>query len=171
MSVRLFDSLATTEPLAAVFADAALLAAMTRFETALAQAEANAGVIPETAAAAIIRAAGSASFDAAAMAAAARASGTITISFVEMLTARVRAEDPAAATFVHWGATSQDVSDTALVLCLLEAERILEADHARLVTALRRIADEHAGTVMLARTLLQPAAPTTFGLEGGGMAG
>jgi 3-carboxy-cis,cis-muconate cycloisomerase len=168
MSVRLFDSLATTEPLAAVFADAALLAAMARFETALAQAEAKAGVIPAEAAAAITRVAGSTSFDAAAIAGAARASGTITIPFVDMLTARVRAEDPGAATFVHWGATSQDVSDTALVLCLVAAERILEADHARVAEALRRIADKHAATVMLARTLLQPAAPTTFGLKAAG---
>ena len=168
MSVRLFDSLATTDSLAAVFADAALLAAMARFETALAQAEAKAGVIPAAAAAAIARAAGSTSFDAAAIASAARASGTIAIPFVDMLRARVRAEDPGAATFVHWGATSQDVSDTALVLCLVAAERILEADHARLAEALRRIADKHAATVMLARTLLQPAAPTTFGLKAAG---
>ena len=70
--------------------------------------------------------------------------------------------------FVHWGTTSQDLSDTALVLCLAAAARILEADHARLARALRRLSETHKATVMLARTLLQPAPPITFGLKAAG---
>lgn len=171
MSLRLLEGLATTEPLAEVFSDAALLASMLRFEAALARAEARAGVIPETAADIIARAAVLDGFDPAAIARAARDSGTITIPFVELLNARVRAADPSAATFVHWGATSQDVSDTALVLCLVHARRILVADHDRLAAALGRLSDEHAGTVMLARTLLQPAPPITFGLKAAGWFG
>ncbi len=110
-------------------------------------------------------------FDPAAIARAARASGTITIPFVEMLTEKVRAADPTAATFVHWGATSQDVSDTALVLCLVRALAIITADDDRLERSLRRTSDQHAGSVMLARTLLQPAPPTTFGLKAAGWFG
>ncbi|MCA1559785.1 MAG: hypothetical protein LC804_05810 [Acidobacteria bacterium] len=171
MSLRLLESLATTEALAEAFSDAALLASMLRFEVALARAEARAGVITDAVADAIAAAAIPDGFDVGAIARDARASGTITIPLVAMLTVRVQTTDPAAATFVHWGATSQDVSDTALVLCLRRAFQILTADHDRLTRALRRLSDQHAGTEMLARTLLQPAPPTTFGLKAAGWFG
>jgi 3-carboxy-cis,cis-muconate cycloisomerase len=147
-----------------------MLASMLRFEVALSRAEARAGIIPASAADAIAGVTVDV-FDPAAIALGARASGTITIPFVEALTAAVRAASPAAATFVHWGATSQDVTDTALVLCLVRALGIITADHDRLSDALRRLSEEHAGTVMLARTLLQPAPPTTFGLKVAGWFG
>ncbi|HVL69681.1 MAG TPA: 3-carboxy-cis,cis-muconate cycloisomerase [Vicinamibacterales bacterium] len=166
--MRLLESLATTDPLEAVFSDAAFLAAMLHFEVALARAEARHGIIPPRAAEVIAQAADPQAFDAAAIARAARASGTVTIPFVEALTARVRALDPGAETFVHWGATSQDVADTALVLCLVQARPVLDADCSRLATALRRLSDEHADTIMLGRTLMQPAAPITFGLKSAG---
>src|SRR5262245_2715237 len=103
MSLRLFDALATTEPLADLFSDTSIVTAMVRFESALARVEASLGVIPAAAADAIERAAADpASFDAATIARAARTSGTITQPLVDMLTARVRAEDARAATFVHW---------------------------------------------------------------------
>jgi 3-carboxy-cis,cis-muconate cycloisomerase len=66
---------------------------------------------------------------------------------------------------VHWGATSQDISDTALVLLLVEAFAIVGRDHERLQASLRSLSDEHANTLMLGRTLLQPAPPITFGLK------
>jgi 3-carboxy-cis,cis-muconate cycloisomerase len=72
---------------------------------------------------------------------------------------------------VHWGATSQDVADTALVLLLKRAQPILESDLDRLQRALRRLAEEHANTAMLGRTLLQAAPPTTFGLKAAGWFG
>ena len=70
--------------------------------------------------------------------------------------------------FVHWGATSQDVTDTALVLLLRRARAILASDHARLIEALAKLASQHENTVMLGRTLLQPAPPITFGLKAAG---
>jgi 3-carboxy-cis,cis-muconate cycloisomerase len=167
MPVRLFEGLGTTEALAAAFSDEAMLAAMGRFEAALARAEAAEGILPAKTAAAIGQCSAG-PFDAAAIARDARASGTISIPFVDLLRTRVQALDADAATFVHWGATSQDLTDTALVLCLLEAERLLAADHARLANGLRRLSDAHASTVMLARTLLQPAPPITFGLKAAG---
>ena len=94
--------------------------------------------------------------------------GTPAIPLVRMLTERVRAHDAAAAGFVHWGATSQDVTDTALVLLLARCRHVLEADHHRLTAALRTLSDAHAGTVMLGRTLLQAAPPVTFGLKAAG---
>jgi 3-carboxy-cis,cis-muconate cycloisomerase len=84
---------------------------------------------------------------------------------------RVRAASPEAAAYVHRGATSQDVSDTALILCLVRASQILAADHQRLSAALRRLSNDHAATVMMGRTLLQPAPPTTFGLKAAGWLG
>jgi len=168
MTERLLDGLMSTEPLAEVFSDSAVIAAMLAFETALARVEARLGVIPAAAATAIAGAADAAPFDAAAIARDARTSGTIAIPLVEMLRDRVRATDPAGATFVHWGATSQDVSDTGLVLCLVRVRAIVAADHARLADALRNLSNAHSGTVMLARTLLQPAPPTTFGLKAAG---
>jgi hypothetical protein len=81
----------------------------------------------------------------------------------------VREQDAEAARFVHWGATSQDVSDTAMVVLLGRAARILAADHQALASALRRLSESHAQTVMLGRTLLQPAPPVTFGLKTAGL--
>jgi 3-carboxy-cis,cis-muconate cycloisomerase len=77
----------------------------------------------------------------------------------------VRAIDEDSARFVHWGATSQDVSDTGMVLLLRRARQILADDSTRLQKALRRASDEHADTVMLGRTLLQAAPPITLGLK------
>ena len=168
MNLRLLESLVTTEPLADAFSDSAVLAAMLRFEVALARAESRLGVIPAAAADAIARAAVPDAFDAASIARAARDTGTIAIPFVDALSAQVSAIDPDAATFVHWGATSQDVSDTALVLCLGRARAVLLSDHERLTGTLRRLSDQHARTVMLGRTLLQPAPPITFGLKAAG---
>jgi 3-carboxy-cis,cis-muconate cycloisomerase len=172
MTERLIDSLASTEPLSDVFSDASLLAAMLEFEAALARVEARRGLIPASAADAVAAAAAVPdAFDAAAIASRARSSGTIAIPFVDALRTRVRAADGAAATFVHWGATSQDVTDTAFVRCLGRASALLEADHLRLVAVLRRLSDRHATTVILARTLMQPAPPTTFGLKVAGWLG
>ena len=171
MSLRLLDHLGTTDALAEAFSDASLLASMLQFEVALARVEADAGIIPEPVAAAISRCCVPDVFDSSALARAARTSGTVAIPFVEAIRTRVAEVDPAAATFVHWGATSQDLMDTGLVLCLVRAARILAADHERLLAALRRTAEEHASTVMLARTLLQPAPPTTFGLKAAGWFG
>jgi 3-carboxy-cis,cis-muconate cycloisomerase len=165
MSSRLIDSLATTDALAEVFSDQSLLQAMLDFEAALARAEAKAGVIPDRAAEAISAAASAEGLDGAAIAREARGSGTVSIPLVSALTARVQATDAASARFVHFGATSQDVADSAMVLTIQRAHAILSGDHARLERTLRQLSDRHARTVMLGRTLLQPAPPITFGLK------
>ena len=171
MSSRLIDSLATTDALAEVFSDRSILQAMLDFEAALARAEVTAGVIPGRAAEAIAAAARAEQFDAEAIAREARDSGTVSIPLVKALTARVQAADAASARFVHFGATSQDVADSAMVLTLRRAHTILAADHRRLDSTLRELSDRHARTVMLGRTLLQPAPPITFGLKVAGWAG
>jgi 3-carboxy-cis,cis-muconate cycloisomerase len=168
MPVRLIESLATTEPLAALFSDHSILGAMLDFEAALARAEAHVGVIPATAAKAIAQAARPEAFDAEELSRQALRAGTLSIPLVKALTAAVRAVDAPSARFVHWGATSQDVSDTAIVVLLARAAGILAADHQALASALRRLSESHAQTVMLGRSLLQPAPPVTFGLKTAG---
>ena len=168
MTSRLLDTLGTTDAFEEVFSDRSLLAAMLQFEVALARAESRLGVIPARAADDIAACSEVEAFDAAAIAAGARQSGTIAIGFVQALTARVRERDATSAGYVHWGATSQDVTDTALMLCLGQARPLLERHHGKLVKALRTLADDHAGSVMLGRTLLQPAPPVTFGLKAAG---
>jgi 3-carboxy-cis,cis-muconate cycloisomerase len=101
----------------------------------------------------------------------ARHSATLAIPFVSELRTRVNQIDSDAAGFVHWGATSQDLLDTALILLLRDAWPVLIQDHDRLERSLRSLSDRHAGTVMLARTLLQPAPPTTFGYKVAGWFG
>ena len=169
--MRLIESLATTPALAKVFADDSVLQAMLRFETALAVAEARSGVISGPAAEAIARAAVPGNFDTAVLAEKALRAGTPVIPLVKALTEQVRAASPEAARFVHWGATSQDVADTAMVLLLDRSRAVLAADQERLKSALRGISEEHAGTVMLGRTLLQAAPPVTFGLKAAGWFG
>jgi 3-carboxy-cis,cis-muconate cycloisomerase len=171
MVTRLIESLSATESLSAIFSDEAVLRSMLDFEAALARAEARVGVIPASAAAAITAAAAPDGFDAGSLVRQSLRAGTPAIPLVRMLTEKVRARDAAAAGFVHWGATSQDVTDTALVLLLGECRRVLEADHRRVMRGLRRLSEEHAGTVMLGRTLLQPAPPVTLGLKAAGWLG
>jgi 3-carboxy-cis,cis-muconate cycloisomerase len=165
MSSRLIDSLATTDALAEIFSDRSLVQAMLDFEAALARAEAQVGVIPASAAASITAAARADGIDAAAIVREARESGTVSIPLVKALTARVHDADAASARYVHFGATSQDVADSAMALSIRRARAILAADHNRLERELRQLSDRHAGTVMQGRTLLQPAPPITFGLK------
>lgn len=154
------DLIFSDERCAQALSDEKLLAAMARFEGALAAASAAAGVIPAAQAKAIEEAARRASFDATALAREARHAGTLAIPFVKALTAQVA---PGAARFVHYGATSQDVLDSAVALCLRSSSRRI-CDLARgLGDAAAQLAQQHADTPTLARTLLQPAQPAPFG--------
>jgi 3-carboxy-cis,cis-muconate cycloisomerase len=165
---RLIDSLTTTAPLAELFSDESVLQSLLDFEAALARAEARAGIIPQAAADAIAAAAKPANFDPAPLAAEFLRAGTPGIPLVKALTAEVRAVDEEAARFVHWGATSQDVADTALILLLKRSRPILGADLAGLENALAALSEKHRESVMLGRTLLQAAPPVTFGLKAAG---
>jgi 3-carboxy-cis,cis-muconate cycloisomerase len=171
MPARLIDSLATTGPLADVFSDRSVLQAMLAFEAALARAEAKVGVIPKAAAAAISTVAENSDFDAAHLAHGALRAGTLAIPLVKLLTEKVNAKDSDSARYVHWGATSQDVADTALILLLKRAHSIISGDLLRLEDALQQLSEQHKDTVMLGRTLLQASPPVTFGLKAAGWLG
>jgi len=143
--------------------DAKLLAAMARFEGALALASVPVGLVPEAAANTIAQVAAGAQFDVASLAAAARLSGTLTLPLVKQLTAMVAASSQDAARYVHFGATSQDAMDTGVVLCLVAATDRLLALSKRLGDAAAALARRHANTPTVSRTLLQPAVPAPFG--------
>jgi len=164
---HLTDPLGTTGALSALFSDTSVLQALVDVEVALAHVQARLGLIPQSAVAAIGKV-DAALFDAEALARDAKHSGTIAVPFVDALITCVRAIDADAAGFVHWGATSQDVVDTAFVRLVNRAIDVIDEDQQALAGALRALSDRHAGDVMLARTLLQPAAPITFGLKAAG---
>jgi 3-carboxy-cis,cis-muconate cycloisomerase len=87
---------------------------------------------------------------------------------VKALTRRVASTDAAAARYVHWGATSQDIMDTAVALQLRRFFPAIEGDLAALDKALARLARRHRRTPMAGRTWLQHAVPVTFGLKAAG---
>jgi len=159
LKARLFGA----EGISACFSDAALIAAMLEFEAGLALAEAEAGVISEAVAKSIAAVCREAVFDADMLGRDARLAGTLTIPLVKGLTAQVAARDAEAARYVHWGATSQDVVDTALVLQSRRAVQLLRADLIRLGDAVAKLAHDHQLTPMAGRTLLQAATPISFG--------
>ena len=171
MTARLIENLATTPRYAEIFANGPLLQAMLDFEAALARAAAKAGAIPASAAQAIGKVARAEFYDVEELNTQGLRAGTLVIPLVKALTERVRSTDEASARFVHWGATSQDVSDTGTVLLLRQARKILGTDSVRLRKALRSASDGHADAVMLGRTLLQAAPPITLGLKIAGWSG
>ena len=142
--------------------DESFLAAMARFEGALALASARVGLVAAPLAEIIDRVARAARLDAAALARAGRSS-TLAVPFVRELTAQVAAVSAEAARHVHAGVTSQDVIDSAAALCLKAGtQRLLELC-GRLGDAVAQLASRHARTPTVARTLLQPAVPLPFG--------
>jgi Adenylosuccinate lyase len=160
--VSLFSANFEGRTLAALFDDAAWISAFVRVEVAWSRAQAGAGVIPSSAAEAIARGMATFSPDLEKLAAATKRDGFPIVELVAQLRTYVGGES---GEFVHWGATTQDVIDTALVLQLGAATDVLERRLGALAEALAYLAQTHRDTLMVARTHLQPAVPTTFGLK------
>lgn len=149
----------------AICDDRSTLQNMLDFEAALARAEAATDVIPASAVGPIETACKADRFDMAALAEAATRSGNLAIPLVKMLTADVGKADREAARYVHWGATSQDVIDTATMLTLRAGIDALDADLSRAIKGFAALARSHRNTAMVARTWLQHALPMPFGLK------
>ncbi|MGW0889442.1 3-carboxy-cis,cis-muconate cycloisomerase [Saccharopolyspora sp. NPDC002578] len=139
---------------------AAWVQAMLDFEAALARAQARAGVIPAAAADEIAAHCRAEEFDLDSVARRAVASATPVIALVGDLTELL---DPAARPYVHVGATSQDVLDTAAMLVVRRTLRGVLGDLRGAADRCARLAEQHRGTLMIGRSLLQQALPTTFG--------
>ncbi|MDG4862288.1 lyase family protein, partial [Streptomyces sp. T-3] len=155
-------------PGAAATGDVAFLQAMLDAEAALARAQAALGIVPARAAEVISAAARAEVYDVGSLAARARAGGNPVIPLAADLTEAVAAVDAEAGEYVHHGATSQDIMDSA---AMLVAARTLDPvlDELRVIAArLAQLALEHRDTVMAGRTLTQHAVPTTFGLKAAG---
>ncbi|HMR29330.1 MAG TPA: 3-carboxy-cis,cis-muconate cycloisomerase [Geminicoccaceae bacterium] len=150
---------------AALLDDAAQAAAMVAVEAALARVEARLGIIPAAHGEAISAALAGFEPDLADLAHGTGSAGVPVPALVAQLRRRV---GPPAGDFVHWGATSQDIVDTALVLQLREILGVLDGRLNALATALAGLAEAHAATPMIGRTRFQQAVPTTFGLKAAG---
>jgi 3-carboxy-cis,cis-muconate cycloisomerase len=151
-----------SDAMRAIMGERAYLQRMLEVEAALARAQARLGLIPAEAATAITEAAEVEKLDITALAAATRNMGFPTVGLVKQLSALA---GPEAGRWTHYGATTQDILDSALVLQLRDALALLEADLDRLIEAVAALARAHRGTVMAGRTHAQQALPITFGYK------
>jgi len=157
----IFGPLFTDEDISKLFADDAYVRALVQVEIALARAEAEVGVIPKNATEPIGKLSAD-NVDIAALTQGTAHSGFPIIALVQELRKQVGAE---AAPFVHWGATTQDIMDTACVLQLRSATKTLRARLPEIARHLSTLAERHRDTVLAGRTHGQQALPVTFGLK------
>ena len=158
----------SSSAMAQAFSDEARIQAMLDVEAALAWAQASCGLIPEEAAVAIDDAASADSFDIGKLGGEVLNTGNLAVQLVKALTALVAESDPEAARWVHWGATSQDIIDTGLVLQMRSALALIADQIEQLGGHLAGVAETHAETPMVARTLMQQAIPTSLGVKAAG---
>ncbi len=157
----IFKPLFIDEEIAAVLSDGAFVRALVEVEVALARAEARAGVIPAKAAEQITKVSPD-KVDIALLTQGTVRSGFPIIALVQELRKQI---GPKAAPFIHWGATTQDIMDTACVLQLRSAIKILRARLGEIARHLSALAEQHRDTVLAGRTHGQQALPITFGLK------
>ena len=162
---KIFGPLFSDPEVAGIFDDDAFLRAMLDVEGALARVEAKLGVIPSSAGERISKIAASIALDPQQIGQGMLSDGVPVISLVKALREAVGQE---AAPYVHWGATTQDIVDTATVLQIRSVLRIIENRLATLINALADLADRHRATVMAGRTHGQQALPVSFGLKAAG---
>jgi len=157
----IFGPLFTDEEISSQLSDGAYVRALVEVEAALARAEARVGVISAKAAAQISKVSAH-KVDIAALAQGTVRSGFPIISLVQELRKQVGTD---AAPFVHWGATTQDIMDTACVLQLRSAIKVLRARLTDVLNHLSTLAERHRDTILAGRTHGQQALPITFGLK------
>jgi 3-carboxy-cis,cis-muconate cycloisomerase len=157
-----FGDLWCTQAMRAIFCDVHRFQRMADVEAALARVQAGLGIIPRHAADAISGVAADLDIDIGRLRDDAVRIGYPVTPLIRQMAALAGEE---AGRFVHWGATTQDIMDTGLVLQMRDGLGLLEADLDALVDALAGLADTHRGTVMAGRTHMQHALPITFGFK------
>ncbi len=166
-SINLLASLLHGSHAEQLFAPDHQLAQMVRFELALAHALEVTGIAPAGTGLACEQ--GAVGFGTPhhqqAIAADTAASGNIAIPFVRLLTTHVRQTAPQAADYIHFGATSQDLLDTALVLTLREFAAVLDGQLTQLLTTLISLTQQHRTTLLAGRTWMQQGPPIPFALK------
>ncbi|MGB2592309.1 MAG: 3-carboxy-cis,cis-muconate cycloisomerase [Candidatus Acidiferrum sp.] len=163
--MNLLDPLFRSQAVEKIFSNRATLQAMLDFEAALARAESRAGFIPSSAAPSIEAKCHAELYDMTVLARAAANGGNLAIPLVKQLTVLVAQKDKEAARYVHWGATSQDAIDTGRTLQLRQALAVISAEMDLLATILGELVHKNRGTLVVARTWMQQALPTTLGLQ------
>lgn len=164
----MFEPLLVDEEVATILGDAAQARAMVRVEAALAAVQGRLGVIDADAAERIEAVLATFDPDLADLADLARGTASAGVPVPALVAQLRRAVGEKAGTFLHWGATSQDILDSALVSCLRDVLAVLEARLDGTIEALARLADAQRGTPTVARTRSQQAVPTVFGLKAAG---
>lgn len=147
------------------FGESKVIDAMLRFEAALAQAQASAGLIPQAAAQSIVGTCKVDLFDVPRMVRESVGAGSIAIPFIKSLRETVGLFNREAAAFVHFGCSNQDVMDSAMALVTRDMLGLIEADIDRAVADLLALATRHASDPVLERSLLQTRGITSFGLS------
>ncbi|MCU4582808.1 3-carboxy-cis,cis-muconate cycloisomerase [Acinetobacter gyllenbergii] len=162
---QLYASLFYQPEVTAIFSDQALLSYMIQAEVALAKAQAQVNVIPASAATMIEQVGHNAvaQIDIDALATAAGLAGNVAIPLVKQFTALVKQQDEDAARYVHWGATSQDIIDTATILQSRDALALIEKQLQQAYQTSLTQAQQYRHQVMIGRTWLQQALPITLG--------
>jgi 3-carboxy-cis,cis-muconate cycloisomerase len=158
----LYSGLLSDEKTAHLLSDAAEISAMIRVEKALAVVQARLGIIPEEDAGRLVAALDAAFIDPGALGEGMRRDGVAAPALVAELRSQIGAPF---GQWLHWGATSQDLADLALVLRLQSVLDLFSARLDGLILALADLARAHRETLCLARTRSQQAAPTLFGLK------
>lgn len=150
---------------AALLSPEAEIAAMIRVEAALAQVQAQVGLIPAEAGPAIAAACDALTIAPQTLAEGSARDGVPVPGLVKVMRASIGEPQ---AQFLHWGATSQDIVDTGLGLRLRDMLTLWEARLHDVTAALARLAGDHAHLPMAARTYGQVAVPTSFGAVAAG---
>src|SRR5260221_3448423 len=157
---RILGNLFSTDEMRQVWSDENRIAKYLEIERALAQVQGRLGIIPAEAADEIARNCDIARIDMEKLRAATERVGSPILGVVSQLNALCRDK---LGEYCHWGATTQDITDTATVLLMREALALIESDVREIAEALTALARKHRDTPMIGRSNLQQAVPITFG--------
>jgi len=157
-----FGGLFGSDAMRAVFSEEGFVQKMLDVEAALARVEARLGLIPAASADAITAAA---KLERVSLAEIGKSARTVGYPVVGLVKALGRAAGGDASRHVHWGATTQDIMDSAVVLQMRDGLALIETSLRRVIAGLAEQARRHRGTVMAGRTHLQHALPITFGYK------
>ncbi len=159
---RIYADIFSTQAMRAVWLDAARIARYLEIEAALAKVQASLGIIPREAAEEIVRHCRVEEMDFAKLKAATEHIGYPVLPVVQQLAAACR---DGLGQWCHWGATTQDITDTATVLQMREGLELVEGDLEAVCDELAQLAKAHRDTPMVGRSNLQQAIPMTFGYK------
>jgi 3-carboxy-cis,cis-muconate cycloisomerase len=166
--MSLYTQLFYSKEIDTLFSDAESITQMLRVEATLAEAQANKGLFSKAVAETIKASCTVSEIDIEKLKTELSLGGNAAIPLVKQLTQIVKSKDANAAKFIHLGATSQDVVDTAMVLQIQEYIIWLNKKINVLEELLVSLTQKHRQTIMIGRTLLQQAKPTTFGFKTAG---